>query len=136
MFLFSATVGAVMIYGMVLLFGMTGTLRLPELAAKLPAMPVVTALAALFLVLAGHGFEVTLVPFHTWVPDTYQGAPTPIAGFLSVGPKAAGLAGVVRTPGGGFPPNPSDSGGNFWGVCGVYLTGGEKFFLRQTKPRR
>src|SRR6266700_2451742 len=97
MFLFSATVGAVMIYGMVLLFGMTGTLRLPELAAKLPAMPVVTTLAALFLVLAGYGFEVTLVPFHTWAPDTYQGAPTPIAGFLSVGPKAAGLAVLLRT---------------------------------------
>ena len=67
MFLFSSTVGAVMIYGMVLLFGMTGTLRLPELAAKLPAMPVVTTVAAFLLVLAGYGFEVTLVPL--FFPD-------------------------------------------------------------------
>src|SRR5579884_4455580 len=57
MFLFSATVGAVMIYGMVLLFGLTGTLRLPELATKLPAMPVVTTLAAFLLVLAGFRSE-------------------------------------------------------------------------------
>ncbi len=54
MFLFSAAVGAVMIYGMVLLFGLTGTLRLPELATKLPAMPVVTTIAAFLLVLAGY----------------------------------------------------------------------------------
>jgi NADH:ubiquinone oxidoreductase subunit 2 (subunit N) len=50
-----------MIYGIVLLFGMAGTLRLPELAANLPTMPVATALAALLLVLVGYGFEVTLV---------------------------------------------------------------------------
>src|SRR5258708_22870559 len=105
MFLLSATVGAVMIYGMVLLFGMTGTLRLPELAAKLPAMRVVTTLAALFLVLAGYGFEVTLVPFHTWAPDTYQGAPTPIARFLSVWPKAAGQAVALGAPRISFPQN-------------------------------
>src|SRR5260370_29048785 len=96
MFLCSARVGGVMIYGMGLLFGLTGTLRLRELATKLPAMPVVTTIAAFLLVLAGYGFEVTLVPFHFWAPDTYQGAPTPIAGFLSVGPKAAGLAVFLR----------------------------------------
>src|SRR5260370_35061281 len=68
-------------------------------------MPVATTLAALFLVLAGYGFEVTLVPFHMWAPDTYQGAPTPIAGFLSVGPKAAGLAVLLHPLAVAFPQN-------------------------------
>src|SRR5438128_8829381 len=58
MFLFSATVGAVMIYGMVLLFGLTGTLRLPELATKLPAMTLVTTIASFLLVVAGYVFVV------------------------------------------------------------------------------
>lgn len=97
LFLFSAAAGAVMLYGMTLLYGLTGTLRLPDLAARLPAAPAQAVLAALGLVLVGYGYKVTLVPFHAWAPDTYQGAPTPIAGYLAVGPKAAGLAVLLRT---------------------------------------
>ncbi len=136
MFLFASTVGAVMIYGMVLLFGMTGTLRLPELAAKLPAMPVATTLAALFLVLAGYGFEVTLVPFHMWAPDTYQGAPTPIAGFLSVGPKAAGLAVLLRTLLVAFPQNLGHWAEVFAVLAAITMTVGNIFALRQTSAKR
>jgi|SRR5579884_1071156 len=136
MFLFSATVGAVMIYGMVLLFGLTGTLRLPELASKLPAMPVVTTLAAFLLVLAGFGFEVTLVPFHTWAPDVYQGAPTPIAGFLSVGPKAAGLAVLLRTLVVAFPHNLGHWAELFAVLAAVTMTVGNLFALRQSSVKR
>jgi NADH-quinone oxidoreductase subunit N len=136
MFLFSATVGAVMIYGMVLLFGLTGTLRLPELAAKLPAMPVVTTIAAFLLVLAGYGFEVTLVPFHTWAPDTYQGAPTPIAGFLSVGPKAAGLAVLLRTLVVAFPHNLGHWAELFAVLAAITMTVGNLFALRQSSLKR
>ena len=136
MFLFSATVGAVMIYGMVLLFGLTGTLRLPELASKLPAMPVVTTLAAFLLVLAGYGFEVTLVPFHSWAPDTYQGAPTPISGFLSVGPKAAGLAVLLRTLVVAFPHNLGHWAELFAVLAAVTMTVGNIFALRQTSVKR
>jgi len=136
MFLFSATVGAVMIYGMVFLFGLTGTLRLPELAAKLPAMPVVTTLAAFLLVLAGYGFEVTLVPFHTWAPDTYQGAPTPIAGFVSVGPKAAGLAVLLRTLVVAFPHNLGHWAELFAVLAAVTMTVGNIFALRQNSVKR
>jgi NADH-quinone oxidoreductase subunit N len=136
MFLFSSTVGAMMIYGMVLLFGLTGTLRLPEMATKLPAMPVVTAIAAFLLILAGYGFEVTLVPFHTWAPDTYQGAPTPIAGFLSVGPKAAGLAVLLRTLVVAFPHNLG-----YWAeilavLAAITMTVGNIFALRQNSLKR
>lgn len=136
MFLFSSTVGAVMIYGMVLLFGLTGTLRLPELAAKLPAMPVVTTIAAFLLVLAGYGFEVTLVPFHFWAPDTYQGAPTPIAGFLSVGPKAAGLAVLMRTLIVAFPRNLGHWAEIIAIIAAITMTAGNLFALRQTSLKR
>ncbi len=136
MFLFSATVGAVMIYGMVLLFGLTGTLRLPELATRLPAMPVVTIMAAFFLVLAGYGFESTLVPFHTWAPDVYQGAPTPIAGFLSVGPKAAGLAVLLRTLIVAFPHNLGHWAEVFAVLAAITMTVGNIFALRQTSVKR
>src|SRR5712691_6600 len=136
MFLFSATVGAVMIYGMVLLFGLTGTLRLPELATRLPAMPVVTIMAAFFLVLAGYGFESTLVPFHTWAPDVYQGAPTPIAGFLSVGPKAAGLAVLLRTLIVAFPHNLGHWAEILAVLAAFTMTVGNLFALRQTSLKR
>ena len=136
MFLFSATVGAVMIYGMVLLFGLTGTLRLPELASKLPTMPVAITLAALLLVLAGYGFEVTLVPFHSWAPDTYQGAPTPISGFVSVGPKAAGLAVLLRTLMVAFPHNLGHWAELFAVLAAVTMTVGNIFALRQHSVKR
>jgi NADH-quinone oxidoreductase subunit N len=121
---------------MVLLFGLTGTLRLPELAAKLPAMPVVTTIAAFLLVLAGYGFEVTLVPFHTWAPDTYQGAPTPIAGFLSVGPKAAGLAILLRTLVVAFPGNLGHWSEIMAVIAAITITVGNLFALRQTSVKR
>lgn len=136
MFLFSASVGAVMLYGMVLLFGLTGTLRLPELATKLPAMPTVTVIVAFLLVLAGYGFEVTLVPFHTWAPDAYQGAPTPIAGFLSVGPKAAGLAILLRTLVVAFPHNMGHWAEIFAIIAAITMTIGNIFALRQTSIKR
>jgi NADH-quinone oxidoreductase subunit N len=136
MFLFSASVGAVMIYGLVLLFGLTGTLQLPELARRLPAMPVVTAIVAFLLVLAGYGFEITLAPFHTWAPDAYQGAPAPISGFLSVGPKGAGLAVLARTL---LVAYPNDLGQ--WATILAILTAvtmsvGNIFALRQTSLKR
>ncbi|MBA2678953.1 MAG: NADH-quinone oxidoreductase subunit N [Ktedonobacteraceae bacterium] len=136
LFLFSAAVGAVMIYGMVLLFGLTGTLRLPEMATKLPAMPVVTAMAAFLLILVGYGFEVTLVPFHTWAPDTYQGAPTPIAGFLSVGPKAAGIAVLLRTLVVAFPHGLGHWAELFALFAAITMTVGNVFALRQTSAKR
>ena len=97
LFLFGSAAAAVMFYGMTLLYGLTGTLNLGEIAERLPTAPRVTAGVALAFILAGYGFKVTLAPFHLWAPDTYQGAPTPIAAFLSVGPKAAGLAVLLRT---------------------------------------
>ena len=53
-------------------------------------------LLAMLLLIAGFGFKIAAVPFHMWTPDAYQGAPTPVTAFMSVGPKAAGFAATVR----------------------------------------
>jgi NADH-quinone oxidoreductase subunit N len=136
LFLFSAPAGGVMLYGMTLLYGLTGTLGLPELASALPAAPLVATVAALGLVLAGYGFKITLVPFHFWAPDTYQGTPTPIAGYLAVVPKAAGLAVLLRTLAVAFGNGTVD-----WPIfvavlAAATMTLGNIFALRQTSAKR
>ena len=136
LFLFSAASGAVMIYGMTLLFGLTGTLRLPELAQKLPGAPSITVLAALALVLVGYGYKITLVPFHFWAPDTYQGAPTAIAGFLAVGPKAAGLAVLLRTMVVAFPHELDGWPLQLAIVAAITMTVGNVLALRQSSLKR
>jgi NADH-quinone oxidoreductase subunit N len=96
-FLFGAICTAVMLYGFSLLFGITGSLDLPAIKEQLAdgQNTIMTSMAMLFI-LAGLGFKVAMVPFHAWVPDTYEGAPTPITAFLSVGSKAAGFAVLLR----------------------------------------
>jgi NADH-quinone oxidoreductase subunit N len=104
-FLFGAFTSTIMLYGFSLLFGFTGKTNLYELspallAGNVPALPV---LVALLLVLAGFGFKVSMVPFHFWSPDVYEGAPTPITAFISVASKAAGFAVLVRVLLAAFP---------------------------------
>src|SRR4030095_14683091 len=89
---------AVMLYGMSLMYGVTGSLRLDEIAAKL-AQPVGESnmvLAAILFVVAGFAFKVSSFPFQFWAPDTYEGSPVPVAAFLSVASKAAGFAGLLQ----------------------------------------
>jgi proton-translocating NADH-quinone oxidoreductase chain N len=97
-FLFGSITSAVMLYGMSLFYGATGSLNLAEIGAVITADTnfEVLSLFALALVLAGVGFKIALVPFHMWAPDAYEGAPTPVTTFLSVGPKVAGFAVLIR----------------------------------------
>jgi NADH-quinone oxidoreductase subunit N len=99
--LFGAVSSGLMIYGLSLLFGLAGGTSLAALQAAVAAgassEPVF--LAAVVLVFAGFAFKISAVPFHFWAPDVYQGAPTAVAGFLSVASKAAGFAGLVRVLG-------------------------------------
>jgi proton-translocating NADH-quinone oxidoreductase chain N len=98
-FLYGAVASAVMLYGMSLLFGATGTTNLTGIAQGLrTGVESVQwlAVASIVLLLAGFGFKIVLAPFHQWAPDTYEGAPTPITAFLSVGSKAAGFAILIR----------------------------------------
>src|SRR2546421_2507707 len=98
-FLIGVLSSAVMLYGMSLIYGVTGTTRLTEIAAKLGGLHGGTetlALAAILFVVAGFGFKVSAVPFQFWAPDTYEGSPVPVAAFLSVASKAAGFAGLLQ----------------------------------------
>ena len=103
-FLYGAVASAAMLYGMSLLYGATGTTDLAEIAQVLPAGLTANdpnnlgwlTIAAIILLLAGFGFKMVLAPFHQWAPDTYEGAPTPVTAFLSVGSKAAGFAILMR----------------------------------------
>lgn len=98
-FVYGAATSAVMLYGLTLLFGLTGSADLDEMARSLASVNAdarTLALPALAMVLAGLGFKIALVPFHQWAPDAYEGAPTPVSAFLSVGPKAAGFAVLAR----------------------------------------
>jgi NADH-quinone oxidoreductase subunit N len=96
--LYGAMTSAVMLYGFSLLFGFAGTTNLYALADAFKAgqLSEPIMLGVIFLVIVGLGFKVSVVPFHFWAPDTYEGSPTPIAGFLSTASKAAGFAVLAR----------------------------------------
>lgn len=105
-FLMGAFVSAFILLGMALLYGEAGTTELAGIAQAILAGNVSQPVAALgvLLLIAGFGFKMSLVPFHAWAPDTYQGAPSPFVGFLSVAPKAASavvLLRVLEVAGGG-----------------------------------
>ena len=95
---------AVMLYGMSLIYGITGSLELGEIASSLSEVPEGVAIAGILFVVAGFAFKVSSVPFHFWAPDTYEGSPIPVAAFLSVASKAAGFAGLLQIMFLGFRP--------------------------------
>lgn len=96
--LFGSLASGIMLYGMSLLFGLTGTIELGEIATRLMTAPLSQNLVSisLLMILAGLGFKISMAPFHMWAPDVYEGAPTPVTAFLTVGPKALGFAVLLR----------------------------------------
>jgi len=96
-FLLGALASGVLLFGMSLFYGLTGTTKLIAISGSLAQLgtPAI-ALAAMVLVAIGLGFKVAAVPFHMWAPDAYEGAPTPITAFFSVGPKGAAFAALIR----------------------------------------
>ena len=97
-FLFGAMTSAVMLYGFSLIYGFTGTTDIYAITEMVVTGDVALPLAigTLILVMVGFGFKISVVPFHFWAPDVYEGAPTPVAGFLSTASKAAGFAVLMR----------------------------------------
>ncbi|MBI2885579.1 MAG: NADH-quinone oxidoreductase subunit N [Chloroflexi bacterium] len=97
--LLGAVSSAVLLYGIAVLFGLTGTTSLPQMAPAVASgfqenrLPLLLATA---LLMAGLGFKLATVPFQMWVPDVYEGAPTPVTAFLSVASKSAGFVVVLR----------------------------------------
>ncbi len=94
-FLMGGFASALLLFGMSLLYGLTGTSEIVRIAEYIAARNLAAnpaLLAALGLLLAGFSFKVAAAPFHLWTPDVYEGAPTIVTAFMSVGPKAAGFA--------------------------------------------
>jgi NADH-quinone oxidoreductase subunit N len=98
-FFLGAFSSAFLLYGIALVFGLTGSTNLTDVAAGLHSLGLIghpiTMLALSFFVVA-FGFKIALAPFHMWAPDVYEGAPTSVTAFMSIGPKAAGFAVIGR----------------------------------------
>jgi len=132
-FLLGVFASAVMLYGMSLLYGVSGSTRFADIADYVHTagnQPIIT-LAVVFIVV-GFAFKVSAVPFHTWAPDTYEGAPTPIAAFLSVASKAAGFVALLALLFGAFPGAKDVTEPLFWVLAAVTMTLGNLVALRQT----
>jgi NADH-quinone oxidoreductase subunit N len=97
-FLFGVLSTAIMLYGMSLVYGVTGETNLVAIAGVLESSPPLREVAVLSIlfILVGFGFKISAFPFQWWVPDTYEGAPVPIAAFLSVASKTAGFVGLLQ----------------------------------------
>jgi len=96
-FLLGAFATGFLVYGIALVYGATGTTDIARLAeAAQTGRNATLLLVGAGLIIVGLGFKVAAVPFHMWTPDVYEGAPTPVAGFMSVGAKAAGFAALLR----------------------------------------
>ncbi|HET6835159.1 MAG TPA: NADH-quinone oxidoreductase subunit N [Acidimicrobiales bacterium] len=127
----------VLLYGMSLLYGVAGSTKLSDIGAALAgaeSLPAIT-LAIVFCV-AGFGFKVSAVPFHTWAPDTYEGAPTPITAFLSVSSKAAGFVALLQLVIIGFAERTDVVRPMMWVLAALSMTIGNVVALRQTNVVR
>jgi len=96
--LFGASASAVMLYGMSLLYGMTGTLDITssEFSRGLSQVDYMASTVAIILTISGFLFKISASPFHLWTPDVYESAPTPVVAFFSVAPKIAGFLVAIR----------------------------------------
>jgi NADH-quinone oxidoreductase subunit N len=137
-YLLGVFASAVMLYGMSLVFGVTGSTVLVEigdvLAGGIGAAPLVTV--GIVFIVVGFAFKVSAVPFHAWAPDTYEGAPTPITAFLSVASKAAGFVALVQLVFIAFLGRDDVWAPMFWLLAAVTMTVGNLIALRQTNVVR
>src|SRR3546814_18861585 len=125
---------AVMLYGMSLLYGLSGSTLLSDIAVTVGSgdtSPIVTL--AVVLLIVGFGFKVSAVPFHTWAPDVYEGAPTPITAFLAVSSKAAGFVALLQLILIAFIGRTDVVGPLMWVLAALTMTVGNPTPLPQTK---
>jgi len=132
-FLYGAAAVAIMLFGFSLLYGLTGSTHI-EIAAD--GRTASLAVLALAIALVGFAFKMAVAPFHMWAPDVYQGAPTPIAGFIAVVPKAAAVAIVLRLLHGSFAAQQFAWRPLMEALAAVSMTVGNLAALRQTNVKR
>jgi NADH-quinone oxidoreductase subunit N len=136
-FLLGAFSLGVLLYGMSLMYGLSGTTNLRAMATAFIGQERDARLElAVILVVAGVGFKIAAVPFHMWAPDVYEGAPTPITAFLSVGSKAASFAMLLRIFLEGLPSMSADWRLLFYMLSIVTMTIGNFAALTQSNLKR
>lgn len=129
---------AILLWGMSMLFGVTGAIQFSEISAAVdgimagqPDMQPLLGLAVMFI-LVGFGFKVSAVPFHFWAPDTYEGAPTPVTAYLSVSSKAAGFVGMFVMLYLALPGALTYWGPALWAMAALSMTVANLAALRQS----
>jgi NADH-quinone oxidoreductase subunit N len=123
----------VLLYGMSLLFGATGSTLLTDIAASLGDGDLIgLEVVAVVFVICGFAFKVSAVPFHQWAPDTYEGAPTPVTAFFSVASKSAGFVALMTLMFIAFPPADGVTEPLLWVLSALTMTIGNVLALRQT----
>lgn len=137
-FLFGALSTGIMLYGISFIYGLFGTTDLSVLSSALSSgqANVFVTLIVLILIFAGLSFKCAFVPFHMWAPDAYQGAPTAITAFISVGPKAVGFAVLLRLFAGTFFPFYMDLSNVIMLISILTMTAGNIIAISQTNIKR
>lgn len=126
-----------LVYGIALVYGTTGSMDLAEIGGRIAAGPPTALLTAgMALLVVGFGFKVALVPFHMWSPDVYEGAPTPITGFMATGVKAAGFAAFVRVVVSTFDPLADQWVPVLWVLAALTMVIGNVAAIRQDDVKR
>jgi NADH-quinone oxidoreductase subunit N len=137
--LFGAAASTIMLYGFSLLFGFTGQTNIHQIALSFYEFQFseVTIVGSLLLILVGFLFKISAFPFHFWAPDVYEGAPTPIAGFLSTASKAAGFVVLLRILVTIFTPSATPEWNNLLAIIAVLtMTIGNVLALVQKNIKR
>jgi len=134
-FLLGSFATAFFLYGVALMFGATGSTSIAVVSTRLQAEPTVPVLAyaAFALMFVGLGFKVAAAPFHVWTPDVYEGAPSPVVGFMSTGPKAAVFAVLLRII---FEAHAPGALWFVWAAAALSMTIGNLAALVQTNVKR
>ncbi len=138
-FLLGAFSTGFLLYGIAMVYGATGTINLRQIAVFLAGKGSVVdplLLAGMGLLIVGIGFKIASVPFHAWVPDVYEGAPTAITAFMAVGPKAAGFAAFMRIFFTAFGQAHHDWEKAIWVLAVLTMTTGNIIALAQTNIKR
>ena len=133
-YLLGVFASALMLYGMSLIYGVTGSTLLTDIGKQVAAkgqFSGVESLAIVFIIV-GFAFKVSAVPFHTWAPDTYEGAPTPVTAFLSVASKAAGFVALTTLIFVAFPLAKDVYQPFVWVMAALTMTFGNLLALKQT----
>jgi NADH-quinone oxidoreductase subunit N len=136
--LLGAVASAVLLYGMAMVFGLSGSTHFKDIAQAIPGDLVdnPALLMGVVLLVAGFGFKIATVPFQMWVPDVYEGAPTPITAYLSVASKAAGFAVILRVFYEALGPVSMDWGMMFAVLAAITMTLGNVVAIAQTNIKR